>query len=267
MQGVEGICHVATSASLTADASDVIEKTAAGALSIFESAIRESGVKTVVYTSDSYAVYLPEANKARTISASDYNEYAVKAVLDPVDLEKIRATSWDPSSAIELVVWSAAKAHAEEAVWRFVEEKQPSFQVSSVIPNMNFGAPVGNLPLSSTGKTIPDLLLNKPNPDLYFPCQYFVNVRDCAKVHVAALLDPNQTGKRLFACAAPFNWNDILKILRELRPEARIRDDFDGLGRDMSILPNGEAEELLWKRYGHGWKGLEETVRENVAEL
>jgi nucleoside-diphosphate-sugar epimerase len=242
----------------------VILRTVAGATNIFRSAIRESSIESIVYTSDSFAVLLPEADKAMTVTSADYNDSAISAVQNPYDLEKVKANAWDPTLAIELVTWAAAKAHAEKAVWQFATSHNPTFQIASIIPNMNFGPPIGDLPLSSTGKSIPDLLLNTPNPDLYFPCQYFVNVRDCAKVHVAALLDANQSGKRLFVCAEPFNWNDVLKILRELRPGAEIREDFDGLGRDLSVLPNSDAEELLKKWYGHGWTGLEETVRQNI---
>lgn len=210
---------------------------------------------------------LPEPNKEITITPFDYNDSAINVVHDPKELERIKATAWDPSLAVEFVIWAAAKASAEKAVWRFVSDHQPSFQVSSVVPNMNFGAPVGHLPLSSTGKSIPDLLLNKPHPDLYFPAQHFVNVRDCAKLHVTALLDPTQGGQRIFAYAEPFNWNDVLRISRELRPDVPIREDFQDLGRDMSVLPNAAAEQLLRKWYGHGWTSLEETVRQNITEI
>ena len=243
----------------------MIPKTVAGATGILRSAVREPSIKSLVYTSDSYAVFLPETNITTTVTTSDYNHHAINAVRNPSELEKIKSNAWDPSTAIELVIWAAAKAHAEKAVWQVVEDNSPPFQIASVIPNMNFGPPVGDLPLTSTGKSTPDLLLKAPNPDLYFPCQYFVNVRDCAKVHVAALLDPKQAGKRLFACAARFDWNDTLKILRELRPGVEIRGDFDELGSHGSVLPNGEAEELLRKWYGHGWTGLEETVRQNIT--
>jgi hypothetical protein len=33
---------------------------------------------------------------------------------------------------------------------------------------------------------------------------------------------------------------------------------------DLTEVPNAEAEELLKKHYGHGWTGLEESIRENL---
>ncbi|PNP50089.1 hypothetical protein THARTR1_09221 [Trichoderma harzianum] len=46
----------------------------------------------------------------------------------------------------------------------------------------------------------------------------FVDVRDVALLHVAALLDPSIEGARLPAWGYEFNWNDILKILQQLNP-------------------------------------------------
>lgn len=262
-----GICHVATAATLTINPNEVIPRTVSGAVNIFKSATREPSIKTIVYTSDSWAVAFPAPDKAVQLTTSEYNEYAIKAVHSLEELGNAEVRAWDPSVAVELVVWAAAKATAERAIWQFISDHQPSFQVSSIIPHMNFGSAVGNLRFSSTGKSIPDLLSNKQEPDLYFPAQHFVNVRDCAKLHVAALLDPAQAGKRIFACAAPFNWNDILRILREARPNATIREDFPDLGRDLSELPRGSADMLLRKWYGHGWTDLQETVRQNIAGL
>jgi nucleoside-diphosphate-sugar epimerase len=252
---------------LTTDPNEATPRTVSGAVNIFQSAAREPSIKSVVYTSDSWAVVFPEPDKMVLITASDYNEYAIEAAHNLQELEKIKARAWDPSVAVELIVWAAAKALAEKAVWQSVSDHQPTFQVSSVIPHMNFGPPVNGLPLSSSGKSIPDLLSTQQKPDLYFPAQHFVNVRDCAKLHVAALLDQTQAGKRVFTCAAPFNWNDVLRILREARPNATIREDFQDLGRDLSEMPRASTEMLLRKWYGHGWTDLDETVRQNIAGL
>ena len=265
--GVAGICHVATPATLTTDPNEAIPRTVSGAVNIFKSSAKEPSIRSVVYTSDSWAVAFPAPNRAVQLTISDYNEYAIEAAHNVEELETIQTRAWDPSVSVELVVWAAAKVTAEKAIWQFVSDHQPSFQVSSVIPHMNFGPSVGGLPPSSTGRSIPDLLSNQQKPDLYFPAQHFVNVRDCAKLHVAALLDPAQAGKRIFACAAPFNWNDILQILRGARPNATIREDFPDLGRDLNELPRVSAEMLLWKWYGHGWTALYETVQQNIAGL
>ena len=224
-------------------------------------------MKTVVYTSDSFAASFPQQDKPTLVAQATYNEDAVKAAHDPSSAERIRQQAWDPANAYELSVYAASKVAAEKAVWRLVETEKPSFQVSSVVPNMNFGPAVGDLPLSSTALCIPNLLKGKPS-DLFFPGMWFVNVRDCARLHVAALLDSEMDGQRVFAFAETFSWNDVLAILRELRPEAGVMDDWPGLmGRDESSVPSEEAEQLLRRWYGHGWTGLEESVRQNIEGL
>ena len=96
--------------------------------------------------------------------------------------------------------------------------------------------------------------------------QYFVDVRDTARLHVIALIDPECNGERIFAFAAPFNPNDVLAILRKRFPSKSFLADAE-LGRDLSQIPNEDAEALLKKHYGKGWTTLEETIEANVATL
>ena len=202
-----------------------------------------------------------------TITPTTYNEDSVATAFDPASADRIRRESWDPTAAFELHVYAAAKVAAEKAIWQFVEQERPHYQVSTVLPNLNMGGSVGGLPLSSTGTFVPKLLAGETS-GLFSPVHHFVNVRDCAKLHIAALLDAGeQRNKRVFAMTAPFNWNDVLAILREFRPDGNIMDDMPGLGRDLSIVPNGSAEELLRKRYGHGWTSLETSVSQNIEGL
>lgn len=92
-----------------------------------------------------------------------------------------------------------------------------------------------------------------------------MNVQDTARVHVAALLYPDVNSERLFAWAYPYNWNDILAILRKLYPEQEFMQDMPDLGRDLSKVANDRAEELV-KRFGRpGWTSLEDSIRDATA--
>lgn len=75
---------------------------------------------------------------------------------------------------------------------------------SAVLPNANFGKilkPNGEGE-SSTGSWIVNLF--KGDTGIYaFPPQWFVDVQDTARLHVAALVDPSANGKRIYAFAAP----------------------------------------------------------------
>ena len=94
-----------------------------------------------------------------------------------------------------------------------------------------------------------------------------VNVKDTARLHVAALLDPAVENERILAFAHPFNWNDILAILRKLYPEKKFPTDIEDEPRDLSKLDNSRGVTLL-KAFGQpGFTGLEESVRENLLGL
>ena len=96
----------------------------------------------------------------------------------------------------------------------------------------------------------------------YNPPQYYVNVQDNARVHVAALIYEDVVGERLFTFAYPFNWNDLLVVFRKLYPERKFMDDLPDLGKDFSKVANERAEELL-KRMGRpGWASLDTSVQD-----
>lgn len=103
----------------------------------------------------------------------------------------------------------------------------------------------------------------KGHEDLaYNPPQYYINVQDNARVHVGALIYPDVNSERLFTFAHPFNWNDILAVFRKLYPDRHFMEDMPELGRDLSKVANGRAEEIL-KQFGRpGWTSLEDSIRD-----
>lgn len=104
------------------------------------------------------------------------------------------------------------------------------------------------------------------SPFNMFPPQWFVDVRDTARLHVIALIDPACNGERIFAFTAPFTWSDVLAELRKLFPDKTFPEDQDK-GKDLSQIPNQEAEELLRKHYGRGFFSLEESIEANTATV
>lgn len=146
-----------------------------------------------------------------------------------------------------------------------MKSTRPPFQVSAVLPNANFGTR-----FRETGNSTADWLMGcytGENKALsQFPPQYFVNVSDDAKLHVAALVDPACNGDRIFAFAEPYSYNELLATFRKLEPGRDFGEDIE-TGKDLSQVPNQEAEELLRKHYGHGWVGLEETIRQTIAPV
>ena len=98
-----------------------------------------------------------------------------------------------------------------------------------------------------------------------YETEWFINTRDDGRLHVAATIDTSVQNERIFAFAEPFNWNDILASIRELRPDNKVPDDFPDLPRDLSTVDNALGKELLKKWWGQdGYTSLKQSVKENL---
>ena len=49
-----------------------------------------------------------------------------------------------------------------------------------------------------------------------------INVTNDARIHLAALMDGLVKKERILAFDTPFNWNDIVDIIRKIRPDAKL---------------------------------------------
>ncbi|KAI6856737.1 hypothetical protein KC334_g22200, partial [Hortaea werneckii] len=73
VKGVAGIAHLASILSFSNNPDEVIPPTVKGTLNILKSASKEPSIKSVVYTSSSTAVLLPEADKEITVTKDTWN--------------------------------------------------------------------------------------------------------------------------------------------------------------------------------------------------
>ena len=251
VKGVAGIIHVAAVLTWSANPDEVIAPCIKGTLNVFEAARGEPGVKSLVLCSSSTTALVPTANERLVVNKYTWNEKILRDVrrthppLDPYE------------------IYAASKTQAERALWEAVNEKAPSFQVAAVLPTTNFGHHIratGN----STNDWLKDAFDGKPGMLTNLPPQYFINVRDDAKLHVIALIDPACNGERILGFAEPFTLNRVLALLRKLYPGRDFGEDKD-MGEDICEVANAEVEELLRKHYGHGFTGFEETIKEGLA--
>lgn len=250
VKGVSGIVHLASAVTMSPVPEEVIPPAIKGALSILKAASKEPKVKSLVLTSSSVAALVPVPDQKKIVTKDTWNEQAIEDA-------RTQPTPYN--------VYSASKIEAERAFWKAIKETNPPFQTAAVLPNANFGTR-----FKETGNTTADWLLGAYDGTDRFlfelPPQYFINTSDDAKLHVIALTDPECNGERIFAFAAPYNINDLLAIFRKLEPGKQFSEDVQS-GRDLSEVPNQQAEELLKKHYGHGFTGLEETIRQNLAPI
>ncbi|KAL6250669.1 hypothetical protein RBB50_002972 [Rhinocladiella similis] len=257
VRGASGVVHLATPVMQSYDPNEAVPMVVNGALNALKAAAKEPLITRFVMTSSSTAAASPVPNVEFVIDEKTWNSEAVKAAWAPPPYE---------GEQRKLDVYSASKTQSEQAAWKWMEENKPGFILNTILPNANIGvvlSPEHQGTPSTVGwvKAVWDGF--KGQEKLAFnPPQYYVNVQDTARVHVGGLIYPDVNSERLIDFAHPFNWNDILAILRKLYPNHQFVDDIPDLGRDLSKVANGRAEEIV-KRFGRvGWTSLEDSIRE-----
>ncbi|OJD35910.1 aldehyde reductase ii [Diplodia corticola] len=234
LSGVAGVIHVASPVSLDPDPSKVIPIAVDSTLNILKSAAREKTVKRFVLTSSSSAVTVAKPNERAAITKDTWNEEAVQMAgslpHDLSDLEK------------GFIVYAASKVKGEQAMWEWVKPNEPSLVVNSVVPGGNFGRILSPENQGFPSTTMLAAALYNSDEDLIktfvtsYPPEWFVDVQDNGRLHVAALTHPDVCGERVFACASPYNWNDVLSSLRELYPAGTFMDYVAGLWDDLTTF-------------------------------
>jgi nucleoside-diphosphate-sugar epimerase len=260
VKGTSGVVHTTSSVNMTAtDPHPAVEQNVKTVMTALESSLTEPTVKRFVLTSSAWAAAAPKPDVEHTITKDTWNDDGV-------------ADAWakgEPRSN-GITIFMAGKTQAEREAWKWMQEKKPHFAFSAVLPDTVFGTvldPV-NQGIPSTSGCI-QMLFNGQNIGflkMILP-QYFIDVVDNAKLHVAALVHPQAVNERLFGYAEPFSWDDILTMFREMFPEKKFIDDLK-LGRDVSTVPNGRALELLKLVYGQEqWTGLEASIKATVSSF
>lgn len=123
----------------------------AGTINFLKAAAKEPSVKSVVLTSSSSAVLIPEANKEGVVVdesgpnpqelrpgtsiKTDANAVSTDTWNDGV-LEAIRNKDM-PKDLMPFLVYAASKTRGEQEFWKWVKENNPTFVANTVVPNMN----------------------------------------------------------------------------------------------------------------------------------
>ncbi|KAJ5674327.1 uncharacterized protein N7477_004261 [Penicillium maclennaniae] len=258
MEDVSGVVHVASDMSYDPRPDLVVPRAVAGTMNVLEAAQEEGTVKRVVLTSSSTAALRATQNSAGiVVDENTWNYASIEAAWSADTPEKEKPG----------IVYSASKTKQELAAWEWYKATKPGFVLNAVLPNVNIGPTIAPEIPGSTTALIRSLLVGNTMPiDLLKP-QYFIDVRDTARLHVAALLDRNVTSQRIFAFAHAANWNDIIPILRRFRPNNhQIPDAPENEGRDLSdIRPREQARQLLERFFGQpDWTTLEESLKSSI---
>lgn len=97
--------------------------------------------------------------------------------------------------------------------------------------------------------------------------EYYIDVQDTGRLHVAAAVLDHVKDKRIFGFAGRFNWDEVLDIFREAAPGRKVPDNFSSGADPNEIGPRDEAEQLLRDLGRPGWVSLKESILANISDL
>ncbi|KAI9167979.1 Aldehyde reductase 2 [Paramyrothecium foliicola] len=224
--------------------------TVKGATSILWSAIKESKIKRFVFTSSSISTSLSAPGKRFKIDKHSWN-IEIEDWVDP-------APPYLPENASK--VYAASKTRTELAIWDFVKSQKPWFAVNTILPSVDMGRAIASA--GEAGGLVNSVFKGKVDWD--FPPQYMVDVVDCARLHLIALIDGTVQNERIIAFNVPFNWNVVLDQFRTLFLDKSFVEN-QQQGEDVSEVDNAQGAELLIKRYGQqGYTPLKESLQQNI---
>ncbi|EGV61575.1 Cinnamyl-alcohol dehydrogenase Flavonol reductase/cinnamoyl-CoA reductase [Yamadazyma tenuis] len=169
-----------------------------------------SQIERVVVTSSDAAIYsdVDEQNGSLSMDETSWNNITYEeAIKNPI------------------AAYYGAKSFAEKLAWKFVETEPVSFKLAVVNPVYVFGPQVN--PQDAKGKlnTSNELigsLLSLKDDSFDTDKGGFVDVRDVAKAHLAAMVQKEAVNKRLFMTGGKFSTQMLLDILNKHFPELKL---------------------------------------------
>ncbi|KAF4331916.1 aldehyde reductase [Fusarium beomiforme] len=260
LQGVSAIVHTASDMTYGSDPNQVITPTVAMALNLLRSAAQNPSIKRFVYTSSCAAAATPKQGVWPRISSETWNEEAIQEAWAPPPYLADRA----------FAVYAASKAQAERELWKWYEENKPGFVLNTVLPSMNLGESLDpvNQGHPSTSGLIEALFKGNHEPVNGAHQYFYVDVKDTARLHLAALLHPDIHNERIFAYAGPYTWHMIQTAMKSIYPEKEFSPDITEAEVDQSeIVLAPKAEGYLREMGYKGWTTLEESVKMNTLDL
>lgn len=169
--------------------------------------------------------------------------------------------------------YSAAKTFAEKEVWKFAAEHNGTFNITTVNPTYVFGPQAFEVQnksqLNDSAEYVNNILKLKPNDDIPMFVGLFVDVRDVAKAHVAAIKKPKElNGQRLVLINSAWT-NELLAVIINKHfpnidiPKGNIEKSDEELMKADLKWDNSKTKKLL----GYSFIPIEKSVVDAVQQL
>jgi dihydroflavonol-4-reductase len=150
---------------------DLVEPAVQGTLSMLRAAVANPRVKRVVLTS------------------------SMAAVTDNPDGRVLTDADWNTGSSLTRNPYYYSKTMAERAAWEFMEREKPGFDLVVINPFLVIG-PSHTAAINTSPQTLVDIIKGT-YPAIMALTWGFVDVRDVAAAHVAAMERPAAKGRYL----------------------------------------------------------------------
>ena len=189
MEGCDYVIHIASPFLIVEpkDENEMITPAVEGTKRVINAALR-AGIKRVVLTSSTYAISTGRPS----------------GTYDP--------DSWSDVNQ-KIGAYAKSKTLAERAAWEAV--KASSMELVAIAPGATFGPPLGSLG-DGQGETFVSNLIGGKMPMIPDVGSSMVDVRDVARLHLAALEAAHVSGKRFIAASAkPVAMSYLAEVLRK----------------------------------------------------
>jgi dihydroflavonol-4-reductase len=153
---------------------DLVDPAVMGTVSMLKAAAKNKRVKRVILTS------------------------SMAAITDEPDGRILTEADWNTQSSLTRNPYYFSKTMAERAAWDFMEKEKPAFDLIVINPFLVIG-PAHTNAINTSNQTFVDMMLGK-YPAVMALNWGFVDVRDVADAHIAALEKPKAAGR--YICAS-----------------------------------------------------------------
>lgn len=199
LEGADALLHTASPFPMTMprDENDLLRPAVEGTLRALRAA-SDVGITRVVLTSSAASVI--------------YRDGAP-------DVAQFDETDWTDPNAATTAVYSKSKVLAEKAAWDYVAD-HPEIKLTTVNPAFVMGPGIGST--ASTSLDFIKRFLSGKDPMVPALMFDFVDVRDIARMHVAALASPASEGERLIGAGGGMWLKDVTAALKQEWPSRKI---------------------------------------------
>lgn len=241
------------------DPNVVIPLVVSGVRNALKAAASTPSVKRFVLTSSSNCLFQAVADTKYHLDSNSWNDISPK--------EAWKTEGFDPA-ARPMHIYSASKIAAERAAWEFMQKEKPNFELNTICPNFSIGEVIDKRLVSSSAAVVKGLYGGYP-PVIGFiqnsPPQFSVDVKDAARLHVAALTMTDVKGERLLALNDAFNYSRLCESLKKADPSKEFPPPVENEGKCLGTLDMKRSVELLKRMGFEDLTPMDESMKQLLA--